>query len=53
MSQGLGEAIVRIDPDKSAYFLEVPRVDDPKVTQEEECAFREAVARRWYRPRKT
>jgi hypothetical protein len=50
MSQGRGEAIVRIDPDESAYFLEVPRIPDPQVTPEQERAFREAVAKRWYRP---
>jgi len=49
MSQEAGEAIVRIDPDRKAYFLEVPLVPDPKVTPAQERAFREAVAKRWYR----
>jgi hypothetical protein len=53
MSQGRGEAIARIDPETSAYFLEVPQIENPKVTVEEERAFREAVAKRWYRPRET
>ena len=49
MSQERGEAIVRIKQDTKAYFLEVPFVLDPQVTSEQEWAFREAVAKRWYR----
>ena len=52
MSQDRGEAIVKIDPQKHAHFLEVPYVENPKVTPKQEQAFREAVAKRWYRPRK-
>ena len=52
MEQGRGEAIVRIKPDVQAYFLEIPFVPDPKITPAQERAFRQAVAKRWYRPRK-
>jgi hypothetical protein len=52
MEQKRGEAIVRIDPQLEAYFLEVDQVPDPDPTSER--SFREAVAKRWYRPwRKT
>lgn len=50
MEQQRGEAIVRVNPDSQAYFLEIPKVDDPKVTPETERTFRQAVAKRWYRP---
>lgn len=52
MQQEPGEMIARIKPGKHAYFVEVPFVPDPKVTEAQEEAFREAVAQRWYRPRK-
>jgi hypothetical protein len=50
MEQQRGEAIVRVNPDSQAYFLEIPKVDDPKCTPALEHAFRRAVAERWYRP---
>jgi hypothetical protein len=53
MSQGRGEAICRIDPDKSAYFLEVPHIQNPDINPLVEREFREAVAKRWYRPLST
>jgi hypothetical protein len=48
MEQQRGEALVRIDPKPDAYFLEVEKVSDPDPRFER--SFREAVAKRWYRP---
>jgi len=47
MEQQRGEAMVRVNPNPQAYFLEVPYVPDPDPRCER--AFREAVAKRWYR----
>jgi hypothetical protein len=48
MEQRRGEALVRVDPNPDAYFLEVEQVPDPDPRSER--SFREAVAKRWYRP---
>jgi hypothetical protein len=47
MEQKPGEAIVRVDP-YPPYFLEVSYIPDPDPRFER--SFREAVAKRWYRP---
>ena len=52
MEQQRGEAIVRVKPNTQAYFLELPKVEDPNISPATEQAFRKAVAKRWYRPRK-
>jgi hypothetical protein len=49
MEQQRGEAIVRVSPATQAYYLEIPLVPNPKVTPAVVRAFREAVAKRWYR----
>ena len=49
MEQQRGEAITQVIPNPQAYFLEVPYVPDPDPSSER--SFREAVAKRWYRPR--
>jgi hypothetical protein len=48
MDQKPGESLVRVDPDRQAYFLNVELQKDPDPRFER--AFREAVAKRWYRP---
>ena len=48
MSQKAGEPIVRIDPDRQAYFLDIELQKDPDPRFER--SFREAVAKRWYKP---
>jgi hypothetical protein len=51
--QKRGEAMVRVGDDAQPYFLEIPKVDEPRCSPEQERAFREAVAKRWYQPRST
>jgi hypothetical protein len=51
MEQKQREAIVRVKPDTQAYFLEIPHVADPDPRFER--SFREAVAKRWYKPRRS
>jgi hypothetical protein len=50
MEQQRGEAMIRVNPNPQAYFLEVPYVPDPDPRFEQ--PFRKDVAKRWYRPRK-
>ncbi len=52
MSQEPGEALVRVDAvnQPHAYFLDVPLDSGLKVSPAGEHAFRDAVAKRWYKP---
>ena len=52
MEQQQREAIVRIKPEAKAYYVDIETAYTPKCSRELERAFRQAVAKRWYRPLK-